>query len=209
MSTKALDQFYERLEDINRLLESHQALSHIKSLDTFSSRQTDWLQALAHVQSVFSGPLRGRRWGMEALNRAGIVLLTAHLEGYVEDLFEEASKVIVSTVFDQNHYDVDMFVSRAIARFGNPWPDQIDVLFALLGSKKVTDGIGWGGLPKKAIRDRLGDLIKLRNEIAHGERPSVTRKQLLQESRFVRQYAKNLDKRTYDNVLKIAGVPLW
>lgn len=209
MSTKALDQLNKRLEDIDCLLEAHKSLSQFKQIKAASSGHTDIVHALTIAQRAFSGPLRGRRWGMEALNRAGIVLLTAHLEGYIEDLFEEASSVIASRVFDTTHYDVKAFVTQATASFRNPRPQNIKDLFARLGLPDVLALIKWGTLTNVDVRKRLGDLVQLRNEIAHGQRPSVTRQQLQREVGFVRQMAKNLDKRLYDYVLAMAGVTLW
>jgi hypothetical protein len=146
---------------------------------------------------------------MEALNRAGIVLLTAHLEGYIEDLFEEASSVVASRVFDTTHYDVKVFVTQATAPFRNPSPQNIKDLFARLGLPDVLAAIRWGTLSNDDIRKRLNELVQLRNKIAHGQRPSVTSSQLRREVSFARQMAKHLDKRLYDYVLAMAGVTLW
>ena len=209
MSTKALGQLYKRLEDIDRLLEAHKALSRIKRLEAASIGQVDFVRALGAVQNALGGSLRGRRWGMEALNRAGIVLLTAHFEGYIEDLFAESAEVIAASVFDTTHYDVDSFITQSTKAFRNPNPQNIRDLFTRLGLSDVLATVQWGAMSNKDVRDRLGNLVNLRHRIAHGEQPSVTRSQLSREVTFVRRLAKNLDRRLYDYILSIVGVQLW
>jgi hypothetical protein len=135
--------------------------------------------------------------------------LTAHLEGYIEDLFAEASGMVASAVFDTAHYNVDAFVTQATAPFRNPSPQNIKDLFARLGLPDVLATIRWGTLSNDDIRKRLNELVQLRNKIAHGQRPSVTSSQLRREVSFARQMAKHLDKRLYDYVLAMAGVTLW
>ncbi len=209
MGTKALTQLNKRLEDIDRLLEAHRSLSQFRQIRAATSGQADIVRALAIAQRAFSGPLRGRRWGMEALNRAGVVLLTAHLEGYIEDLFEEAANLIASEVFYTTYYDVNSFIAQATGPFHSPNPQNIKSLFARLGINDVLASVQWNPLTNKDVRQRLGDLVKLRNEIAHGEQPSVTTVQLAREVAFVRRLARKLDNRLYQYVLNIIGIPLW
>jgi RiboL-PSP-HEPN len=209
MPTKALEQLNKRLEDVDRLLEAHRSLSQLRQIKAVSAGQTDLVRALALAQRAFGGPVRGRRWGVAALNRAGIVLLTAHLEGYVEDLFEEGATALASNSFDMNEYDVHAFVAQATGSFRSPKPQNIKDLFTRLGLTDVLGTVQWGNLLNSDVRKRLGDLVALRNEIAHGEQPSVTRAQLSSGVIFVRNLARNLDKRLYNYIQKVAGVRLW
>ncbi len=48
----------------------------------------DQLKAAHDAASGSTGP--GRRWNTESLNRAAVVLLCAHFEGFLEDLFRES-----------------------------------------------------------------------------------------------------------------------
>jgi RiboL-PSP-HEPN len=209
MPTKSLVQFHERPDDIERLLEAHKALSQLRQIEAAATGQTDILRALSVAQRAFAGPARGRRWKMEALNRAGIVLLVAHLEGYVEDLFAEASGLVASAVFDTRHYSTEAFVRQGTSSFRNPKPENIRELFKRLGLQDMLGSVHWGSLTNSEVRSRLGDLVSLRNDIAHGKRPSVTRLQLRREVAFSRRLARHLDKRLYDYLLDMADVRLW
>jgi hypothetical protein len=42
---------------------------------------------LMRGHAAVGGTERGRRIGVEGINRAAVLMLSAHLEGYVEDLF--------------------------------------------------------------------------------------------------------------------------
>lgn len=63
MASQAFSDLSERLKDIDQVMAAH---------------------------SAKAGGKAGRKYEVEALNRAGVVLLTAHLEGFVEDLADEA-----------------------------------------------------------------------------------------------------------------------
>lgn len=68
MSSKARKAFDENVQDIEKLLELHAAEG---------------------------GDQRGRRYGLEVLNKSAIVLITSFWESYCEDLAEEALEIIV------------------------------------------------------------------------------------------------------------------
>lgn len=68
MSSKARQAFDENVQDINKLLELH---------------------------ASEGGDQRGRRYGLEVLNKSAIVLITSFWESYCEDIAEEALEVIV------------------------------------------------------------------------------------------------------------------
>lgn len=209
MPTRALHHLAKRLDDVDRLLEAHQALSRFRRIETVAIGATNIVRALEIAQSAFAGPLRGRRWGMDALNRAGIVLLTAHLEGYLEDLFKEAAEAVVNARFDTQYYDLQSFAGQAITRFHNPSPQNVKELFMRLGIRDLLDTVEWAGVPNGEVRKHLGDLVSLRNQIAHGEQPSVTRRRLQREIIFVRKLTKKLDKRLYEHLWNAADVRLW
>lgn len=52
------------------------------------------LTQIYQAHTARAGSTAGRKYGVEALNRAGVVLLSAHLEGFIEDLVKESIVVI-------------------------------------------------------------------------------------------------------------------
>lgn len=67
MPSKALENLAGRLNDIDQLLKAHKAVA---------------------------GGKVGRAYEVAALNRAGVVLLSAHLEGFIEDLVKECVSLL-------------------------------------------------------------------------------------------------------------------
>lgn len=61
--SKALEALTERLSDVDQLVTAHQAVA---------------------------GSARGRKWEVEGLNRAAVLMLCSHFEGYLEDVMAEA-----------------------------------------------------------------------------------------------------------------------
>jgi len=60
-----------------------------RAFDTLQTRLAD-VDDLLNAHAVVGGTEPGRRRGLAGLNRSAVVMLCAHLEGYVEDLFSEA-----------------------------------------------------------------------------------------------------------------------
>jgi hypothetical protein len=87
VASRAFEQLNGRLNDIDDLMEAHSAVG---------------------------GPKRGVRWRLAGVNRAA-VLMCAHLEGYIEDVFREALNAI------NPRLDPEPLVSR----FHNPWPAEL------------------------------------------------------------------------------------
>ncbi len=54
------------------------------------------IQQILVAHTITAGPGRGRKYGVSALNKGGLVLLCAHLEGFLEDLYSEAVTAITN-----------------------------------------------------------------------------------------------------------------
>ena len=66
-----------------------------RALTRLDGRLKD-IQDLLDAGEKKAGAGVGRKWNVEALWRSSIVLCTAHLEGFVEDLFSEAAIRVIS-----------------------------------------------------------------------------------------------------------------
>jgi RiboL-PSP-HEPN len=122
-----------------------------------TTRLSDVDQLMAAHRTI-GGLEAGRRYDVEGLNRAAIVMLCAHFEGYLEDVMAEALRAIESGL------DPDVLTKN----FHNPWPERIDDLFAFLGMSQPCRKISWQRAGNAAVRTNLEALVRMRNQVAHG-----------------------------------------
>jgi hypothetical protein len=153
----------------------------------------------AHVSI---GGKAGRPRGVEGLNRAAIVMLCAHLEGYVEDLFREALKAV--------HPKLD--AAPLLNRFNTPKPANIDALFGAIGLPKASGGISWRGVDEEAVTKSLNKLVETRGRIAHGRGVAVhvPKETVVRFRRYVEGFTREFDQRVWLHVLvTMKGKPSW
>jgi hypothetical protein len=102
-----------------------------------------------------------------ATARAAVVLLTAALEGYVEDLCEEAIELLFAGAPSQDRSNLKQWT---VGNMANPSAAKVDQLFFPLGLPWITAEIGWQKFAKPNARKWLKQMIDRRNAIAHGDR---------------------------------------
>ena len=91
-------------------------------------------------------------------------------------------------------------IMQVTGSFMNPWPNEIDNLFANLGTPRILDGISWQGAGNRSIRARISELVNRRNKIVHGTLGhKVYKTQVTSYRKFLETFARNLDQqvRTY------------
>lgn len=106
--------------------------------------------------------VNGARQGT-ALNRSCVLMISALLQGFVEEVFFEVSEAKLGLNAPQvadyrNLYD----------RFGNPSTQNVRNQFRRLGLPDVFVGLSWRGRTSPSVVRALDDLNQLRNQIAHG-----------------------------------------
>jgi hypothetical protein len=161
------------------------ATTKYQSVRDFASRLDD-LQQLVTAHQAASGKSPGKRVGLDALNRAALVMLTGHFQGFVTDLFVEA--------WTSRYPGSSVEPALARFRFNNPWPDDIDSLFELIGQAKLTTEAEWRPSASKAgptrgstapvfvrarsghqVRQVIAEMVSLRNRAVHGQRDVAVR----------------------------------
>jgi hypothetical protein len=197
MSSKAYKNLSGRMKDIEQLLEAHKALTQFKRARKAAEEAGGGLAQISEViDRLVTEPGRGRRTEVDALNRAAMVLLSAHLQGYIEDVFSEAAKAML----DGKVKDVDALIEQALSGFSNPHAYRVDSLFASIGLPKITDGLSWGRASNQTVKRRLTDYIRVRNSIAHGSQEGITKPKVVGFKRFVEVFAKNFDEKVGSEV---------
>ncbi|HZW05819.1 MAG TPA: HEPN domain-containing protein [Phycisphaerales bacterium] len=132
--------------------------------------------------------LNGQRVG-QALNKSCILLLSALLQGYVEDVFMDVS---VKTFRGLRDEATNNSYRQLLRRVGNPSAENVTALFLRLGVSDIFDGLTWQRTRAPQVRSKLNEINRLRNDIAHGKRlpQAVTLAQVLRLRNFVEQFAE-------------------
>ena len=142
----------------------------------------------------------GRRYDVEGLNRAAVLMLCAHLEGYVEDLMREGLTALNASID----------AAPLLARFHNPWPDQIDELFGFLGMSRPSRGISWQRANNTSVRQNLDDSVRTRNKIAHGTTGvAVHKSDVTRYRKYVEGFATRFDALVRTQIRTLTGAYPW
>lgn len=152
------------------------------------------------AHAAVGGTLRGRRFEVEALNRASVLLLCAHFEGYLEDLMAEALSAINGSLQP----------TALTHGFHNPWPHRIDELFKFLGMSEPSKAISWQKAGNKAVRENLSELVRTRNRLAHGATGvRVYKTEVERYRRYVEGFATRFDRAVRNRMRIVTGSNPW
>lgn len=206
MSSQALKNLETRLKDIDQLLAAHTALTKFKKAENAAKSASKGLSAVAAVvTALVTKPGKGKPAQVAALNRAAFVLLTAHFQGFVDDLHKEAAKKLLSGTVK----DVDRVVKLSKPRNANPHIDVIEKMFSGLGVFDVMDGIKWKNCSTKTVKTRLTNYIEIRNKIAHGGQESIRKKKVQEYKNYLQLLAVKLDGSVSASAKKHFGKVPW
>ncbi len=204
MPSQALQDLNLRLKDIDQLLEAHTALTKFKKAEK-AAKQPGLRKILTVVDALVTAPGKGKPAEVDAINRAAFVLLTAHFQGFVDDLHKDlATKLLTGKVTS-----VDEVIELAKPRNANPHSQIIEKMFGGLGVFEVMSRIKWQKCSNDSVKKRLTGYIQTRNKIAHGSRLSVTKQKVKQYMQFVQKLAEELDKAVSVSAKKFTGITPW
>jgi hypothetical protein len=146
----------------------------------------------------------GHRTGA-SINRSCIVMLSALLQAYVEEVFKEAARRAFP-VLGANEPDFESYWKQ-MKEWGNPNDSNITRLFLKIGIIDVFAGLSWQGTTTAEIRLKLDHLNQLRNRIAHGSRQlTINNAQYslsLAKVRMFRNFADNFGARFSEHVIQL------
>lgn len=127
-----------------------------------------------------------------ALNKSCILILSALLQGYIEEVFFTLS----ANLFVHLSYDDHDDYRRSIGVWGNPNAQNIERLFMRIGEANILERVTWQRTDAKKIRKMLGLLNEQRNAIAHGKSPkgSLKLSSIERMRDFVNNFAINLNR---------------
>jgi hypothetical protein len=205
MASQALVDFKERTNEVEQLIEAHSALTRLRRAEKAMKSQSQTLQSVATViQHLVSQPGPGRPQEVHALNNAAIALLSAHLQGFVKDLYEEAA----SRVLDGKVSDVPSVIKAANTR-GNPNEQNITKLFESIGFPDILDGLKWQRMSNKSLRGKLRAFNELRNRIVHSSSERVHKSRVSNYLKVMTHFAEQLDSKLERDIRKLTGHNPW
>jgi hypothetical protein len=159
------------------------------------------LRDLDQLEAAHMAVGKGKKWarGTAAINRAAVVLLCAHLEGFVEDLFSEGLKVLYPRLSPK----------KLVDQFRNPWCAQVDDLFGFLGIEEITKLVSFTPLSNQKVRAGIDGLVRSRNKIAHGALTSAYVADVRSWRGYVTQFAGRLDSIVSRRLKEQLGSAPW
>ena len=168
-------------------------------LKSLNSRLSDVDQLMAAHEAV-AGSKPGRKYEVLGINRAAMLMLSAHFEGYLEDLMAESLAAINGSLQPV----------ALTGRFHNPWPDRIDDLFEFLDMRKPSRNISWQKASNKAVRENLERLVRTRNRLAHGTTGiTVYKDDVIRARKYVEGFSLRFDKAVRTQLRKLTGQCPW
>jgi hypothetical protein len=173
-----------------------------------SSAFASFTAALASVDEVMNaapGPGRPRLGHTGAVVKGGLVHLTAALEGYVEAVFEEATRALWPA-WPSNQYK--SFFKSTVGRFNNAHEFNTNRLFFNLGMAWIVQQISWQHFPNASVVKLLEDTYRDRGAISHGSAVAkLTLPRLRVRRDLIERYARELDHQIAIEVAARTGNP--
>jgi hypothetical protein len=143
-----------------------------------------------------------------AVIAGGTVLLSALFEGYIEELYELAVDKLYAAYPAQDRKDLRDHTSE---KNNNANVHQVNTLFFYLGVPWVMSHpkLHWKKFTNQSVRDRLAELSRARNLLAHGKSKAVTKPKLVAWRAYVERLAEKLDEIAADHVQARTGTRPW
>jgi len=157
------------------------------------------------MHALVTDPGPGKPKEVDAINRAAFVLLTAHFQGFVDDLHAEVGALILKG----KATDPVAVIKLVKPPRSNPHVQVINQMFSGLAIYEVMDSISWQKCDNKSVRSRLTSYLETRNKIAHGKKEPITKQKIESLKQFVETLAKKLDEKVCEKAALVMGKKPW
>lgn len=206
MPSQSFKDLEQRLKDIDQLLKAHSVITQFKKADKAAKKAGGDLRQIANVvNALVTQPGRGKPVEVDVINRAAFVLLTAHFQGFVDDLHKETANIVLSSKVS----NVDDIIKLVKPRNANPHVGIIEQMFSGLGVYEVMQAISWQRCSNKSVRDRLTKYIEMRNKLAHGKQEKITKQKVKQYKSYIEMLAEKIDGVVREKVKALTGSYPW
>ncbi|WP_143507368.1 HEPN domain-containing protein [Pseudomonas sediminis] len=206
MTSKALSSLNERLKDIDQLIKAHSAITKFNNAESAAKKAGGELAKISSVMhALVTDPGRGKPKEVDAINRAAFVLLTAHFQGFVDDLHAEAGALILKGKAN----DPAAVIKLIKPPRSNPHVNIINQMFSGLAIYEVMDSISWQKCDNKSVKTRLTGYLETRNKIAHGKKEAITKQKVTSLKQFIETLARKLDEKVGEKAALVIGTSPW
>lgn len=134
-----------------------------------------YVDELISVRQVLHGGNRGAPKKVEdgsregaSINRSCIVMMSALLQAYMQDVFAICAKRALPALVDDAVWAAYW---KEMKGWGNPSAENVKRLFLKIGVDDVFTDLSWQKCDNATVRSRLNQLNHVRNSIAHGANP--------------------------------------
>ena len=191
MTSQALQDFQDRLAEVEQLVEAHGAMVRLRKAERLLRDGGQELSNIGRViDALVAAPGPGRPYQVQALNSAAIALLSGHLQGYICEVFEETARALLAA----HVVDVDVVIESAPTK-GNPNEQNINMLFGTIGFPKILADISWRRMGNDALRKKLREFNELRNRVVHGQSETVSKAKVENYVSVWRNFAQRFDRK--------------
>ena len=206
MPSVALTGLNERLNDIDQLMNAHTAITKFKKAEAAANNAGGGLaQITPIIEALVNDPGKGKPKEVDAINRAAFVLLTAHFQGFVDDLHKEVGSILLAGKVA----DPASVIKLVKPPRSNPHVDVINKMFSGLAIYEVMEDIKWQKCSNSTVKSRLRGYLETRNRIAHGSKEPITKQKVTQLKSFVEMLAVKLDGVVCEKAKSITGNDPW
>ncbi len=209
----ALKNLEIRIKDIDLLLEAQDKLMIFsKAEDQFDKLKKEnkvkdieyLIETFTLIMNMFSSKSVGQGRPLvdaEAINKAAYILCVAHFQGFIDELFKEVAKKVISKKVSSGDEEIEKIIKSLSETKYNPRVDVINKLFATIGFYNIVDEINWQRMSNNTVKDKIKNMIEIRNKIAHGnaviinhEPKRIDKKEVKQLKEFINLFSKTICK---------------
>jgi len=188
---KSYQSFRERMTELEQILEARHALAIVEYINQYTetedyreNRKNLPQHQLVENMAKYSRSHPGYAPRYHALNEGSVVLLSAYLEGFVEELHAEVMRQLLNERIESGGV-LQAFLEYAHRRFSNPTPDRIKVLFTTCGIKNIISKL-------TTDKEKIVEFVEMRNAIAHGEHVEVAGQAVQEWVELISRFAEEL-----------------
>lgn len=149
--------------------------------------------------ALYSRSSPGNQIESGPLNEAAIVLLSAYLEGFIEELHAEAAYHFLQEKAKPTGV-LKALLEYAQDRFSNPKAYRINDLFTTLQIMRVVSKLA----PDVKAKE-IDKFIEIRNRIAHGKRVTVTNREIQEFGTLALKVAQGLTREVAKELNELRG----
>jgi hypothetical protein len=102
-----------------------------------------------------------------SIRNAAAVMLVAHWEAFIENVFEYTIESRYASETTQVQAAIIKYTTH---RFHNASSHHINMLFLNVGIANILDRVKWQGMTPSRAKKRIDEIVESRNFLAHGQR---------------------------------------